>query len=239
MRLRLLGFFCLAASLATASGAFAQTYANVTTGTVGTTGTATGTLGSDGLSYSGDVYGVQTTNGTDIGFQGFAVAGQNPWLPTSTYTSATVATAPTETIIAINANGTDTVNFVGTPVSNLIMDVFSLGQSNPAIITSYTFNQDFEVLSCGPNAYFNGSCFQQGVGYIGDTLTGAEGNGVIEFLGDVSTLTFTVSNAEQFSGFDFGISTAPAPTPEPSSLILLGSGLLTGAGIMRRRLLRK
>lgn len=40
--------------------------------------------------------------------------------------------------------------------------------------------------------------------------------------------------AQQISGYIF--SSATSTTPEPASLVLLGSGLLAGAGIMRRKL---
>ncbi len=240
MRLRSLGFFCVVAGLAGAPGAFGQTYANLAGGTLGNPGAVVGTLAGDGLVYSGDVYGLQTSTGVDSGFGSLAVNGQNPWIPTSTYTSAGVPNAPTDgAIIAINTSGTNTVQFVGAPVSNLIMDVFSMGSGTQNV--GYTFNHTFEVLSCGANAYFGGGCFTQGVGSIGTTLSGNEANGMIEFFGDISDLTFTVDNAETFSGFDFGqaATAPPAPTPEPSSLILLGSGLLTGAGVLRRRFVRK
>lgn len=238
MRLRTLGFFCLVAGLAWAPSAFAQTYANLASGTLGNAGTVTGTLGSDTLSYSGDVYGLQTSTGQDYGFGAMPVNGQNPWLPTSTYISASVSNAPSDgAAIAISEAGTDTVQFIGTPVSGLIMNVFSLGSGSQDV--AYTFNHSFEVLSCGPNAYFGGGCFTQGVGSVGTTLSGTEANGTIEFIGDVSDLTITASGAETFSAFDFGQSATPAATPEPSSLILLGSGLLAGAGMLRRRLLRK
>lgn len=227
MRIRTtLALFCLAAGLTAAPGAFGQTYADLTSGTTGTAGTVTGAIGSDGLTYNGDVYGFQASNS----------GGTNPWVPTSTYTSATVPNAPTDgAIIAINDNGPDSLTFT-TPVTGLIMDVFSLGGGSTD--TTYTFNEAFTVLSCGANAYYGGGCFDQSVGSTGTTLSGIEANGTIEFTGDVSTLSFTVTNPETYSGFDFG-QVSPAPTPEPSSLILLGSGLLTGAGVLRRRLLRK
>lgn len=227
MRIRSFGFLCLVAGLVTAPVAFGQTYADITSATAGNPGSASGTLGVDSFVYAGDVSGFQLSGS----------GGTNPWIPTSTYTSAAVPNAPTDdAIIEVSAGGTNTLTFT-TPVTGLIFDVFSLGGGRTD--TTYDFgSSSFTVLSCGPNAYFGGGCFAQGVGSTGTTLSGVEANGMIEFSGTLSSLSFTVTDPETFSGFDFGAVT-PASTPEPSSLMLLGSGLLAGAGMLRRRLVRK
>lgn len=233
MRLRSIGYLTLMAGLALVPRAFADTvtYAHITGGTASATaGIAVGTIGSVGFTYTGEVDFVQTSGG----------GGTNFFQPTSTYTSATVSNAPTDSaLIAISGNGTtDTFTF-STPVTGLIFSEVSMGQ--PSIATTYTFNTPFTVLSCGPNSYYGGGCFNQAVGTTTNVLSGNEADGTIEFLGPITTLSFTTSNGEYWNGFDIGLlpQSSVTATPEPSSLILLGSGLLSGAGLLRKRLIRR
>ncbi len=53
----------------------------------------------------------------------------------------------------------------------------------------------------------------------------------------LNTLDFVVQNDGSVTGLLVQISGTASPTPEPSSLVLLGSGLLGIAGIVRRKLL--
>ena len=55
------------------------------------------------------------------------------------------------------------------------------------------------------------------------------GSGWPSFVGDVDNLVMTVSGATTTYNFD------PTPTPEPASLVLLGTGLLGFAALRRRR----
>jgi hypothetical protein len=88
---------------------------------------------------------------------------------------------------------------------------------------------------------YGGGCFQQGVGTTSSVLSGQEVDGTIEFLGSISSLTFTTANGEYWNGFDLGLlpQDSVSATPEPSSLVLLGTGLLTGLGVVRRRFVRR
>jgi hypothetical protein len=220
MRFRRLIFLGLGASLALTPGAFADTttWANITSGAAGTNGSASGNIGSVDFTYTGETYFVNLSGNTTNYFQ-----------PTSTYTSATVTNAPTDgALIAITGTDTEHTITFSAPVTGLIFSEVSLGQ--PSIDTMYTFNQEFTVLSCGPNATYGGGWF---------TLSGSEADGTIEFLGPITSLSWTGANPETWNGFDIGLlAQSTSPVPEPSSLMLLGTGLLSGVAAMRRRLRR-
>jgi hypothetical protein len=140
-------------------------------------------------------------------------------------------------LIAIDGTNTlHTITF-STPVTGLIFAEVSMGQ--PGVATSYTFNQDFTVLSCGPNAFFGGRCFNQPVGTTTNFLSGNEADGTIEFLGPITSLTWTGANPEFWNGFDIGLlGQSTSAVPEPSSLMLLATGLLSGVAAVRRRMRR-
>jgi hypothetical protein len=70
----------------------------------------------------------------------------------------------------------------------------------------------------------------------GDTLTGNVVNQLVT-LNAAGYLTFSDLNGNTNQGSvlnTVGVAST-ATTPEPSSLILLGSGLMTGVGFMRRK----
>jgi len=199
------------------------TYVNWTSST---SSTVSGTVGSVTVSYSGELSFAQTGSTS------------SPWggyTPASTWESSLVSNAPsTDQIVAITgAVGiTDTVTF-SSPVSNLVMDIVSLGQ--PGVGTQYFFNTPFTILNIGPSNEYGGSATS--LVKSGNTLTGTEGDGILLFTGPVTSISWTADNPEYWNGFTFGVDTAASTgTPEPSAWIAVATGLLLiGVRGFRRR----
>jgi hypothetical protein len=199
--------------------------------TSATSDTVSGSIGSITVDYSGELSFAQT--GSD----------SSPWAgydPTSTFESALVANAPSDDqIIAITgAPGyTDTITF-STPVTNLIMDLVSLGNVNTP--TEYTFDSPFTILSTGPSNEYGGGLDSLTASNGNETVTGAEGDGTILFNGPITTLSWTASNPEYWNGFTFGIDDDQlSDAPEPSSWMVMATGLLILVAMRRRVLARR
>ena len=206
------------------------TYVNWTSSTgptAGAAGTVSGTLfGTINVTYSGELRFAQT---------GTISSPWNGYLPVSTFTSALVSNAPpNDQIIGIDgaAGFTDTVTF-SSPVNNLIMDIVSLGQ--PGLGTAYTFNTPFTILNIGPSNQFGGGTTT--LTETGNTLTGHEGDGIIEFAGPISSLSWTGTATPEFwNGFTFGAQSPVTSTiPEPATWGLSGIGIILALALQKFR----
>lgn len=155
-----------------------------------------------GATYTGGAESYQTSGGTYY------------WVPLSTYTSFTVSNLPgsPDAIALSHWNVTHTVTFTQ-PVTNPFMAISSLG--SPTNITTWNFNSPFSILSSGAG-YFGTGPLVQGPN---NSLVGAEGNGVIEFQGTFSSISWTVLNGENFAAFTVGI----IPTPGTATLLVMGA----------------
>ena len=182
--------------------------------------TASGTIGSVGVTYTGELAFAQINNtGTYYYTDATKIAVGAP------YTSATVANLPpTSDIIAIVGDGTTNTISFSRPVTNPVMAIVSLGQ--PSLHTSYNFDQPFTILSDGPGWWGSPGTL---LNPSGNVLQGIEGDGTIQFIGTYSTITWTGSDGEYWNGFTVGV-----PVPLPPTALLLGSGLL-GLGLLRFR----
>jgi len=218
----------------TAAGASAAIidWTDWTSATTGNPGSASGTtvVNGVGVSYTGQVIG--TTN----------IVGTYPsYTPASTYADGvTVQNAPSpHDIIGLTGGNTNinTITF-STPVVDPVMSIWSLGQGG--VQASFVFSDPFTIVAGGPSAEYGGSTITS----VGDTVFGREGNGTIVFSGTFSSLSWTNPQYEYWYGFDVGVTGVSenngngASVPEPSTLLLLGTGM-AGLGITGLRKFRK
>jgi hypothetical protein len=159
----------------------------------------------------------------------------NIWFPNTSFVGGTVTASPSTVgdDIRLNGNfaGTNTITF-GTPVENPVFAIWSLG--SPGIGAAFNFNQTPTLQAGGPNSQFGGSSITVG----GNTVRGNEGNGVVQFTGTFSSLSWT-NTPENFYAFTVGINgplgPGPSPVPEPASSVLVLVGLLAVVLRFRRR----
>jgi hypothetical protein len=179
-------------------------------------------------------FGSQTVNvmySGEIGFTQLNNGGTYYYNPAATYTSTTVSNAPpTADMIAINGTATTHTITFSSAVTDPVMAIVSMGQSGVA--TTYTFDAPFTILSQGPGIPFGGcnTCLS----ISGNSLVGNEGDGVIQFNGTFTSISWTGANPEFWNGFTFGAAGVAGGTgvPEPSTLLLLFAG---SAGLLGTR----
>lgn len=185
-----------------------------------TTGAATATFATVGITagYTGEL-------------QSF-VNNYPSYTPVGTFSGGTVSNGPAQAdgilqIFGGTAAGTNTITF-SQAVVNPVLAIWSLGQ--PGIVAQFNFAQPFSIESGGPNAEYGGASITA----IGNTVFGAEGNGVIRFAGTLTSITWTNPVFENWYGFTVGVPVAAVPEPEAYALMLAGLALL-GARARRRR----
>ena len=193
-----------------------------------TPGSASGTLtfGSNvvNVGYAGEVTFAQINN-----------IGTNYYnLPTD-FTGSVVANAPGPDIIALQEASafTDTLTF-SQPLVNPVIDIVSLGAGNTV---GYNFNATPIILSQGTDDW--GGC-DTCLSVSGNTVDGAEGTGAVEFVGSYSSIAWTPTGGEYWNGVTVGAAAigtggGTTATPEPGSLLLVGSGITGLVGMLRRR----
>lgn len=191
--------------------------------TTSSPGSASGTLAigtqTVNVSYTGDVAMVNDYPSlTEVG----SAATFDYWNPTSTFTNATVANVPAnDSVIGLDENPafTNTITF-SLPVVNPIMDILSLGNGGSTI--TYTFSATPILLGQGPQSNFGGcsACLV----LSGNSLSGTEGDGVIEFVGTFSSISWTTSGANDENGFTIGVlGVAAVPSISANGVVPINS----------------
>ena len=188
---------------------------------------ATGIVEGVNVDFSGDINPAAQIG--DVGDTNFWAS--NP----STYTSIPEVDnpPPDSDIIRLTGGagtGTQTITF-SSPVVDPVMAILSLG--NVLFPATYNFDTEFEILNNGPGAFGNGPLTE----LPGNILQGGEGNGIIQFSGSFTSISWTVPTAEFWHGFTIGIADVvpPPELPEPSSLLSLLALGAVGAGSALKR----
>lgn len=173
---------------------------------VGPLTSVTGTL--DGTS-------VTFTSPTQLNLGHFlgGVADANYWAGRPIYSTEGLPAPTTTDIIRVNSNGVYTLTFAQ-PVTNPIFAIVSLGGGT---VPRWDFGaQPVTILKVGPGQFGNGT-----FSVTGNILTGNEAHGLVQFPGTMTSLTWVVTNAENWTGFTVGIPVVSTPPPPPVPALLI------------------
>lgn len=202
-------WLCLALTLLSAVAVRAQStgfnlvsWADWTSDTVANTGgSVSGSINVAGntiqITYSGEVFNQTQTNGP----------GTDYYTPVSTYTNSAVPNPPLTGMITLVGPDTnvDTITF-SSPVTNPIIAIVSMGGVGDPV--SFNFTNSFTILTSGPGWWATGAALAAD----GDTLEGNDSDGLIQFTGTFTTISFTVTGSDRYyTGFTIGAANPLAP----------------------------
>ncbi|MEN6620744.1 MAG: hypothetical protein ABFD50_04220 [Smithella sp.] len=212
-------FLMLIALPAHASQVYWTDWASMTTGIPGS---ASGTINISGnsimVSYSGEIVYINQGN---CNFPAYMKAGIVDNKPT-----------PANESIGLKGgnNILNTITF-SQPVINPIFAIQSLGSGSDS--AEYVFTSPFTILNQGPGAWGGNNTSLTALDQY--TLYGKEGNGILQFTGTYSSLSWTVPDGENFHMFTVGAVGIPSSAaPIPAAAWFFGPGLIGLIAFKRR-----
>lgn len=149
----------------------------------------------------------------------------------SSFTSSSVTNTPGDNGTIKITGGNDSFGHFhfSQAVINPIIALWSVGRDGSPV--SFVFDSaNFEILSQGAGNWGGGSLIKSGA-----TVTGYEGNGLVQFIGSYTDINFSLPDYENYYGATVGaLMQEIVSVPLPSAFWLLGSGLM-GLVAMGRR----
>jgi hypothetical protein len=181
------------------------------------TGSLTQNGNTVGVSYSGDRAGL------DFDASYFDTPGS--------FTNAVVTNTPQDLGTVRMVGGAATVNrfHFSSAVIDPVIALFSVGQANTPARFVFLDSPSVVIGAQGSGHWGGGSLVLS----TPFTVSGVEGNGLLQFKGTYTDLRFTTPDFENYYGATVGAMTTAVP--EPQTLALMLAGLLAGATVLRHQ----
>jgi hypothetical protein len=178
-----------------------------------TAGSATGVLGGVTVTYSGENQGVNQYSSN--------------WSPATTWEGGAVTNAPPDNsgIRLFGSYGAnDTVTF-SSAVLNPVLAIVSLGQGGLQASFDFTGNGPFGLYGGGPSSAWGGVPLTSS----GSVVYGVEGNGLVQFYGSYTSITWTNPTYENY----YAVTVGTVPEISTWAMLLLGFGGLGFLGYQK------
>ncbi|SFO08455.1 PEP-CTERM protein-sorting domain-containing protein [Nitrosospira briensis] len=178
----------------------------------GTPGTPTGTF-------------VQNNNTIEVTYTGQFFSIDNDArifdsVPTSFTGSAVTNTPGNSGSIRMTGGDEEVNNFhFSQAVIDPLIAIWSVGR--PSAPVTFNFDSPFTILSQGGGYWGGGSLTQSG-----NSLTGLEGNGLLQLKGTYTDISFTTPDYEYYYGITVGGLISAVPEPQTYAMFLSGLGFM-------------